>query len=125
MDTHYSSKSARFAGRLFSKQGRLHLVLDVDAEQDEARVSCRVDGEHQVFSMPIAEISRLLAANSDLRLDGLQSKETGNRVVGSSEGWYFETREGTNGPFHSKTAAREALEQHVIAVQGEPEAQRG
>jgi hypothetical protein len=119
MDPHLASKSARFAGRLFSQDGRLHLVLDVNAELDSARVSCQVDGAHQVFQMPISEVTRLLSSSADLRLDGLQSTEAGNRVVGSSDGWYFETREGTNGPFHSKASAREALEQHVIAVQGE------
>jgi hypothetical protein len=119
MDSHLASKSARFTGRLFSQEGRLHLVLDVDAESDSARISCRVDGDHQVFQMPISEVSRLLSANADMRLDGLQSTQAGNRVVGSSDGWYFETREGTNGPFQSKAAAREALGQHVIAAQGE------
>lgn len=119
MDPHLASKSARFAGRLFSQEGRLHLVLDVDPEEDIARVGCRVDGEHQVFSMPISEVSRLLSVNPDLQLDGIQSQQTDHRVVGSSDGWYFETREGTHGPFHSKTAARKALEQHVVAVQDE------
>ncbi len=119
MDQHLASKSARFAGRLFSMDGRLHLVLDVDPEQDAARVGCRVDGEHRVINMPISEVSRLLPANPDLQLDGVQSQEAGNRVVGSSDGWYFETREGTIGPFHSKTAARKALEEHMIAAQGQ------
>ena len=108
----------RFVGRLFSDEGRLHFVLDVDTDAEIARVSYRSDGQQCVDHMPLAEVGARLAASSDLRLDGLNASGAADRITKQAEGWFFSTREGLKGPYDSQTEANRALHKHVLSLQG-------
>lgn len=107
----------RYEGRLFTDEGRLCFVLDVDTESGMARVSYRADSGQQVVQMPIAEVGLRLSSSSALSLDGLGTTPTTNRIIQKSDGWFFTTREGTNGPFSSDTDAQEALNKHILLFQ--------
>jgi len=109
----------RYAGRLFSEQGRLHLVIDVDTESGFARVSCRANGEQQIIQMPISEVGLRLSSRSNLLLDSLSNTETSNRIIHQTDGWFFTTRGGLKGPYPSDTDARQALSNHILSAQGE------
>ena len=63
----------RLEGRLFSDEGRLHLILDVDTDAGLARVSFRADDQQQIAQMPIADICQKLATGGHLKLDGLNA----------------------------------------------------
>jgi len=106
----------RFEGRLFSHEGRLHLVVDVDPQSGLAWISCRADGRQRLFQMPIAEVGAKLT--SDLRLDASRSAAASNRIIQRSDGWFFTTREGLQGPYPSADEAKRLLGKHIIAVQG-------
>jgi len=106
-------------GRLFSKGGSLHLVLEVDAETGYARASCRIGDEPQVVEMPISEVIDRLSSSSKLRLDGLSSEETEERVVEKDKGWFFLAREGEHGPFADEATAKRELKRHILAAQEE------
>lgn len=114
----------RLEGRLFSDQGRLHLILDVDTDAGMARVSFRADDEQQVVQMPIADICQKLATGGTLQLDGLNTEDTAKRVVQQVDGWYFTTREGPEGPYPTADQAREGLNQFILAKQSANGAQR-
>ena len=105
-------------GRLFSEDGRLHFVVDVDTETGFARVSCRADGVQQVIQMPISEVGLRISSSSNLHLDGLSTADTSKRIIRQTDGWFFTTREGLNGPYRSDTDANLALSKHVLSVQG-------
>ena len=107
----------RFVGRLFSDEGRLHFVLDVDPEAEIARVSYRCDGRQCVDHMPLADVSARLAASSNLRLDGLSASGPANRISRQADGWFFSTREGLKGPYDCEAEANQALHKHVLALQ--------
>lgn len=107
----------RFVGRLFSDEGRLHFVLDVDTDADIARVSYRCDGQQCIDHMPLAEVSVRLAASSELRLDGLSASGSANRITRQGGGWFFSTREGQKGPYDSEAEANQALQKHVLSLQ--------
>ncbi len=106
----------RFEGRLFSEEGRLYFVLDVDTESGIARVSCRVDGRQQVIEMPLSEVGLRLSSNSSLLLDGLSTADQSNRIIRRTDGWFFTTREGAKGPYPSNTDANLALSKHILSV---------
>lgn len=54
---HYvKSVKARIAGRVFTYDGRLHLVLDADESTGMARLSCRYDQQTDILYMPVAEV---------------------------------------------------------------------
>ncbi len=110
----------RFVGRLFSDEGRLHFVLDVDVDAETARVSYRCDGQQCVEHMPLAEVGARLAASSDLRLDGLSESGASSRITRDADGWFFSTREGLKGPYDSEAEANRALRKHVLSLQGAP-----
>jgi hypothetical protein len=105
----------RFEGRLFSEEGRLYFVLDVDTESGFARVSCRMDGEQRVIQMPISEVSLRLSSNTSLLLDGLNTSDTSKRIIRQTDGWFFTTREGPKGPYPSDRDANQALSKHILA----------
>ena len=107
----------RLEGRLFSAEGRLHLILDIDTEAGLARVSFRADDQQQVVQMPIADICQNLASGGHLKLDGLNTEDTAKRVVQQADGWYFTTREGPEGPYSTADNARTALNQFILAKQ--------
>ncbi len=118
MELNSTALTSRFEGRLFSQEGRLYFVLDVDTASGVARVSCRVDGRQQVIEMPISEVGIRLSSGTNLRLDGLGTADTSNRIIQQTDGWFFTTREGPNGPYGSKAEAQHALSRHILSAQG-------
>ncbi len=109
----------RIAGRLFSKGGRLHMILEADAASGVAQVSCRVEDETQVIAMPIAEVVQLLSKTSKIKLDGLSSEKTVERVFAKGDFWFFKAREGEHGPFANERSAERALQRHILSAQEE------
>jgi len=107
----------RAAGRLFSKEGRLHLVLEVDATTGVAKVSCRVDDTTQVIEMPISDVIKRLGSSDPLKLDGLSSERTEVRVIEKDNCWFYRAREGEYGPYADKEAAKRALKRHILLAQ--------
>lgn len=107
----------RLEGRLFSDEGRLHLILDVDTDAGLARVSFRADDQQQIAQMPIADICQKLATGGHLQLDGLNTEDTAKRVVEQVDGWYFTTREGPEGPYDTADQARAALNAFILVKQ--------
>ncbi len=110
--------ASRFEGRLFSDEGCLYLVLDVDTESGFARVSFRADGRQQIIQMPVSEVGLRLSSRSNLRLDGLSTADTSNRIIQQTDGWFFTTREGRKGPYLSDTEAKLALSKYILSAQG-------
>jgi hypothetical protein len=109
--------ASRFEGRLFSDKGCLYFVLEVDTESGFAQVSCRTDGEQQVIQMPVSEVGLRLSSSSNLRLDGLSTADTSNRIIQQTDGWFFTTREGSQGPYLSDTEANLALSKYILSAQ--------
>lgn len=109
----------RIIGRLFSRGGRLHLIVDADADSGLARVSCRVHETTEVIAMPITDCISHLANSKTLKLDGLKARQTEFRVVEHDQRWFFKTREGQLGPFAHRRAAERALTQHILLAQEE------
>ena len=124
MSVNATGLASRFEGRLFSAQGRLHLVIDVDTDSGFARVSYRGDGEQKVVQMPISELGARLDSSSKLQLDGLNGEDVGERIKQTSDGWFYSTREGLQGPFASKDEANTALNDYIVSAQGDPAAER-
>ncbi|MFB3041086.1 MAG: DUF6316 family protein [Candidatus Poribacteria bacterium] len=118
MELNATGLANRFEGRLFSDEGRLYLVIDVDTESGLARVSCRADGGQQVIRMPVSEVALRLSSNSKLRLDGLSTADTSNRIIQQTDGWFFTTREGPKGPYQSDAEANLALSKYILSAQG-------
>ena len=106
----------RLEGRLFAKDGRLHMVIDADKKSDLARISCRIDEKQEVFEMSLGEVTRRISAGADVALDGL-NEEKKARLVRKPDGWFFPAREGLQGPFNSSEEAERHLEQHILGVQ--------
>jgi hypothetical protein len=109
----------RTVGRVFSKGGRLHLVLEVDSGEGVAKVSCRIDDKTQVIFLPITEVIKHLGNSITLKLDGLSSDETEERVIAKGNRWFFKAREGEHGPFANEQAAKRALKHHILSAQEE------
>jgi hypothetical protein len=114
----------RLEGRLFSDQGRLHLILDVDTERNIARVSFRADGEQQVAELPLADVCAKLSTGGHLKLDGLTAEATARRIIEEDDGWYFTTREGPEGPYPNPDSARKALNRFILDKQTGSNVQR-
>ena len=104
----------RYEGRLFSEDGRLCLVLDVNTESGLARVSSRVQGMRQVVDMPVSEVALRLASPPEQNLD---VPVASSRVVQKSDGWFFVAREGLKGPYLSDVDAEQALTDYIQAAQ--------
>lgn len=113
---HYA---ARIVGRLFSKGGRLHLIVDADPESGFARVSCQMGDANDVVTIPVSDCIRLLANSKALKLDGLNARQTDYRVIERDQRWFFKTREGQFGPFADRRAAERELKQHILLAQEE------
>ena len=109
--------ASRMEGRLFALEGRLYLVVEVNTATQSARVSCRANGKHRVFDMPVAEVAARLCANAHIDLDGLNQKTTSDRVMQQQDGWYFRAREGLQGPFACQSEAQEHLQSYIMASQ--------
>ena len=109
--------ASRMEGRLFSAEGRLYFILDVDTDSGFARVSCRADGVQQIIEMSISEVGLRLSSGSNLLLDNVSTEDTSNRIIQRNDGWFFSTREGLNGPYLSDTEANLALNKYILSVQ--------
>ena len=114
----HSTLANRFVGRLYTDEGRLHLVLDVDLEAETGRVSCKIDGERQTIDVPLNVIGSHLALGGELKLDSLNAGSKAARTVEKPDGWYFSTREGLKGPYPTDEAANDALNEHILTFQG-------
>ena len=108
----------RYEGRLFSEEGRLCFVLDVDTESGFARIGYQDESGHQVKLMAVSEVGLRLNTGSNLSLDSLGSNDRSDRVVEKADGWFIATREGLQGPFPSDNEANQALSRHTLSVQG-------
>ncbi len=106
-------------GRLFSKAGCLHLVLEVNSATGIAHVSCRISDATEVIVMPISEVIDRLGSSNTLKLDRLSSEETEERAVEKNNHWFFKAREGEYGPFESEKTAKRALKRHILSAQEE------
>ena len=109
----------RFEGRLFPLSGKLCLVTEIDCERDLARVSCRIDGRAQILEMTIMEVADHLTKSADLKLDNINSDETKKRLRKQKDGWFFDSREGPQGPFQSKREGAKALNDYIVETQDE------
>ena len=105
----------RFEGRLFTNNGHLCLVLDVDLEMGVARVSFRENGERRISQIPVTELSVMLGNSAGV--DSLNSDQTASRVAKESDGWWFATREGRQGPYASESDAQSALTAMLLETQ--------
>jgi len=115
----------RLEGRLFIEDSRLCMVISVDAASGMGRVSSRVHNERLIRTMPLAEISNRLSTTA--KLDNVRGPEAMHRVFcadspaaddsDEAEQWYFNTREGRQGPFECEQGAAQALSQYIIASQ--------
>ncbi|MEM1433385.1 MAG: hypothetical protein AAGG11_04965 [Pseudomonadota bacterium] len=112
----------RAEGRLFTENGNLFLVLDVDCEEETARVSARIDGSHQVLTMPLADLSERLSIDAEPKLDGVAETTQSGRLRLASDGWYYKSRSGEQGPFPTKDEADAALKRYIVEIQGQPRA---
>jgi hypothetical protein len=108
----------RTEGRMFSMQGRLCLVLDVDAESSLARVSCPAESGRRIVEMPISEVNSRLSSDPKLPLVAPNTAETSNRITQQSDGWFFSSREGLKGPYGSDTEAKLALSEYILSFIG-------
>ncbi len=113
----------RLEGRLFAEAGTMFMVLDADDRAGTARVSCRLDGEQQVVEMPLAEAVRRISTASTLILDNMNSPESLRRISRQGDHWYFASREGSIGPYLSKTDAAHNLCRYILAMQTTPPAE--
>ena len=109
--------ASRMEGRLFALEGRLYLVVEVNTQTQTARVSCRANGKHRVFDMPVAEVASRLYSNAHINLDGLNEDNTGKRITQQKDGWYFRAREGLQGPFACQSEAQDHMQQYIVASQ--------
>lgn len=117
MSDNFAYHARRYPGRLFIKDGALHMVLDVDPKLGVARVSRRNSDGAQVCDMPIGEVVDLIASTGQLKLDGLSAERTTKRVFEIDGDWYFSAREGKQGPHASEAEASEALRRHILSSQ--------
>lgn len=114
----------RLEGRLFIENSRLCMVIGVDPESGMGRVSSRVNDERLIRDMPLTEICNRLSTSA--KLDNVRGPEAMNRVFcddsattdeDETEQWYFNTREGRQGPFECEHSAGQALNQYIITSQ--------
>ncbi len=109
--------ASRMEGRLFALEGRLYLVVEVNTDTQTARVSCRANGKHRVFDMPVAEVAVRLSSNAHIELDSLNEDTTSQRITQKSDGWYFRAREGLQGPFACQSEAQDCMKGYIVASQ--------
>jgi hypothetical protein len=112
-----TNDAGRFEGRLFAKDGRICLVLEVNRISGIGRVSCRVDGKQQVVEMPLSEIRRRISSGAKLVLDNIDGSELSKRILREQDGWFFSAREGMMGPYRSGDEAERELSRHIISTQ--------
>jgi hypothetical protein len=115
---------SRFEGRLYTDEGRLYYVVEVNKETGFARVSYRQDDQQQVKDVPVNEVAAHLATSSKLMLDGLSNPDKARRLVQEEDGWYFSTREGRVGPHSSEQEADDELTKYILSIQTKPQPER-
>jgi len=108
----------RYEGRLFVEDGRLHMVVEVDVDNDTALVSCNNGSGPRVDPWPIAEIGNRLSSENGLLLDGMTRADQSERITEKDEGWFFTSREGLQGPFKTHAETAKALKDYILATQG-------
>ena len=104
---------SRYEGRLFTEDGRLYYIVEIDSEAGIARVSYRVNDEQKIMQIPISEVGLRLASSSSTLLPPEQT----SRIIEKDDGWYFKSREGVDGPYATDTMADHALKQYIMAAQ--------
>jgi hypothetical protein len=82
-------------------------------------VSCRIDDRTQVIDLPITEVVEHLGNSNTIKLDGLSSEETVERVIEKKGRWFFRAREGEHGPYANQQSAERALKHHILSAQEE------
>ena len=117
MNDTFVAPESRMTGRLFLRDGCLHFVLDVDIDAGTARVSCAKNGQRQVFDIPLTDVAERLAGNPNLVLDTHSNNSKPDRIKRRSDGWFFATRGGAQGPFATESEARKALGDYLLAAQ--------
>ena len=115
---------SRFEGRLYTDEGRLYYVVEVNKETGFARVSYRADDQHQIKEVPVTEVAAHLATSSKLMLDGLNHPDKTRRLIQEEDGWYFSTREGRVGPHASAKEADDELTKYILSIQTKPQTER-
>ena len=75
--------------------------------------------------MPLADVTRRVAASTGVILDNLNAPDNDERLVRAPDGWYFAAREGRIGPFASREEAARRLAGYVLTMQTVPGAPRG
>ena len=113
----YTYHALRFQGRLFVKDALLYLVLDVDPETGTTRASCKPGEFTEFHEFSLAEVSSLIAKSGHLILDGLNAQKTAKRIFERDEAWYFQSREGEQGPYDTAAKASAALKKHILNAQ--------
>ncbi len=114
----------RLEGRLFAEASTMFMVLDADDRTGIARVSCRMDGLQQVVEMPLADVVRRISTAGSLILDNMNSPDSLRRVTQQGDDWYFTSREGSIGPYTTRTEAAQNLARYILAMQTTPPATR-
>jgi len=117
-----SSNIARFEGRLFAENGRLCMVVETDEKAGTARVSTQVDGKHTLLDYSLTQVSERIAASGNLSLDNTSGANAKKRLIQKEEGWFYQTREGEQGPFESREIAERELGRFIVAKQSVDEA---
>ena len=90
------------------------MVVEIDEPSSMGRISYSLDGERQVKDLPIMEVSRLVASNSQAALRHSSKKvEVKHRIDEREGGFYAKTREGDMGPYASLEAAESAFQEYI------------
>ena len=108
----------RAEGRLINVNGQLGLVVNVDCDEQLARVSRKTDTGREVLELSLHDLSLLLSDQQSGTLDALPSANS--RISQDGNAWFFASRDGRQGPFGSEEEAEEALQQYILAQQAEP-----
>ena len=108
---------SRLEGRLFAEAGRLCLVAHVDEEAGTARVSYQADGNRHVVERSLDEVRLSISSSDGSQIDAITRMDTKTRVRKRGDAWFFNAREGEQGPFPTPELAEQSLRKHVMAVQ--------
>ena len=104
-------------GRLFVYEGQLCLVLSVEGDRGRARISRGKGRAAEVLEWSMEDLRCRFHGGSNLILDGLNSPKISSRITQEDDGWYFQTREGRQGPLPGADDAHKALQSYILASQ--------
>jgi len=93
------------------------MVVEADEHTGVGRVSCRIDGKTTILEMSLADIGQKLSSQAKMTLDSIGAATSKARVEEHSDGWFFQAREGLQGPFASSEEAEKQLDQHMLVAQ--------